>query len=62
MSDMLNKTRLVEEVPGVASEEAFFLWSGAERRTVWTGPSVEAGQEWAAKHDIIIDQIEWFEP
>ena len=58
----LDKTRLVEEVPGVPDDEAYFIWSGTERRTIWTGPTRAAGEAWAEKNGIVIDQVEHFEP
>lgn len=41
---------------------AWRIWSGTERRTIWTGPTRAAGEAWAAQNGIVIDQVEHFEP
>lgn len=56
------KTRLVEDVPDLPANERFYLWSGAERKTVWKGRSMAEGREWAADNSITIDVEEPFEP
>jgi hypothetical protein len=59
-ADFLKKTHLVEEVPGVPTDEQYYLWHN--RGVVWRGPSKEDGEEWAVTNRIVIEQFEPFEP
>lgn len=62
MAHDIDVTRLVEEVPGVPADEAWYIWSGRERRTVWTGPTMDAAKLWASANNIEIEEVERFEP
>lgn len=59
---IIDKTRLIEEVPGVPDDEAYFIWSGTEHRTIWHGPTRAAGEKWASDNGITIEEFEGFEP
>lgn len=56
----LDKTRLVEEVPGLPREERYYIWH--QRKVAWKGPTAVAGKQWAASQGITIDEEESFEP
>lgn len=59
-ADYLNKTRLVEEVPGIDPQEKYYIWH--DHKVRWHGPSKEAGEQWAAQNGITIEQFEAWEP
>lgn len=60
MGHWLDRTRLVEEVPGTVASEQYYIWHN--RSIVWQGRSLEDGEKWAAENGITIDRIERFEP
>lgn len=55
-----DKTRLVEEVPGVPDNIKWFLWH--DHKTVWHGATESDGRYYASSHGIKIDAVEYFEP
>lgn len=58
----LNRTRLVEEVPGVPENGRYYIWCGTQRKCVWHGPTRTAGEEWARDNGVVIEEFEPFEP
>jgi hypothetical protein len=52
---------LVEDVPGVPANEAWFI--RRERGNIlWQGASKEEGEQWAAANRVGIDFVETYEP
>ncbi len=49
------ETWLVEEVPGVPEEDAYYIWEHGERGKLWNGATAEAGREWAKANGVTID-------
>jgi hypothetical protein len=56
----LDRTRLVEEVPGVPENERYFLWH--EHKVAAHFSTKAEGEEYAAANGINIEVFEAFEP